>query len=193
MWKSGSTPRPRRPAVCVRATVAPASARCSSAGCRGASIAAFGEPAVPLVNISTARSSSAPFDDRRAGSVASRSSSRIRPGTSTSSVTMQNSSAGSFERSSRRQRRQSRRGDDDRAWHRSRPARDSSSGAGLLRVERHGDQAGAERRQVGDDEVPVVAAQDADPVARLEAEAGQPRRTAATCSRSSRRWSYGRG
>ena len=44
------------------------------------------------------------------------------------------------------------------------------------RVERHGDAAGAEHGEVGDDEVPVVGGDDADPVARLEPEAraGRP-------------------
>ena len=40
----------------------------------------------------------------------------------------------------------------------------------------HRDQAGAEHRQVGHDEVPVVAAGMRDPVARLEAEADEAAR-----------------
>ena len=41
------------------------------------------------------------------------------------------------------------------------------------RVQRHRHQPGAEHREVGDDEVPVVGGDDADAVARLEPERGQ--------------------
>ena len=42
-------------------------------------------------------------------------------------------------------------------------------------IERNGDEAGAERGEVRRDEVPVGAAQDADTIAGLEAEADEPR------------------
>ena len=42
------------------------------------------------------------------------------------------------------------------------------------RVQRHGDEPGAEHGQVGHDEVPVVGTDDANPVAGLQAEGDQP-------------------
>ena len=58
MWKSGSTPKTTSSAVCDRPGWA---WHCSRLASRlpWVSIAAFGEPAVPLVKISTARSSAA--------------------------------------------------------------------------------------------------------------------------------------
>ena len=61
-------------------------------------------------------------------------------------------------------------------------------------VERHGDQPGAERREVGLDEVPVVAADDRDPVAGLETQPGEAGAIAGRPGRAGcRRWWSSRG
>ena len=97
------------------------------------SIAAFGEPAVPLVNISTARSSSSRSTIGTDGSAASRSSSehavRARR---RRSVTMTNSSAGRLRAVELRQRSTARPGRRRRPGRRPRPARARARAPGCV-------------------------------------------------------------
>ena len=148
------------------------------------SIAAFGEPAVPLVNMSTGEVVGGAVDDRDGVAGSQVGHQQL--------VEVALALAVDHELEHRAARARSRRGAtsarppraDDAPGRRRRPARARARGR-AQRVERHRHHAGAEHRQVAADEVPVVAADDADRSPGVDPEARPAGRSAATCSRRS--------